>query len=184
MTIADALTCLRLGLVPAFLAAVVLHHPLVALAVFSVAGLTDLIDGSVARWIDRKTTERGAILDPIADKLLLGTSFISLAILGVIPLWFLIVALARDLMIMMGIIYFKRGNAPLPFRPVWSSKFGTLSQLGLSFLGFLRWGGWSGWQGEEYLFTFFLAVATGLILVSAVQYVWRAWDVLALRRAS
>lgn len=102
LNIANALTCLRLLLVPVFVAALVVEDGtdtfwrLVAFAVFAVAALTDRLDGQLARSRGL-VTWFGALADPIADKALTGAALIGLSVLGIVPWWVTIVILGREI---------------------------------------------------------------------------------------
>lgn len=98
-TLANQLTLLRLLLIPFFVLAVLGRHYGWALAVLVAAALSDFFDGLLARWL-RQRSVLGATLDPIADKLLLSTSFVVLAIRGVLPWWVTILVLSRDVLIL------------------------------------------------------------------------------------
>ena len=102
-TIANQLTLLRMGLIPAFVIMVVYGRPGWALATFVVAGLTDGLDGLIARRAGPQTS-LGAWLDPMADKLLLVTTFVVLTVPGTdltnrFPLWLTILVITRDVVI-------------------------------------------------------------------------------------
>lgn len=102
VNVANALTVLRILLVPVFLAALFVdgghNHTWrwIAFAVFAVAMITDRIDGQIARRYDL-VTEFGKLMDPIADKALTGAALVGLSILGDLPWWVTIVILAREL---------------------------------------------------------------------------------------
>ena len=66
------------------------------------AGLTDALDGTLARLLNRQT-KLGSFLDPIADKILLATSFVTLSIFGLIPSWLTVIVISRDFIILLGI---------------------------------------------------------------------------------
>ena len=102
-TIANQLTLLRMGLIPAFVIMVVYGRPGWALATFVVAGITDGLDGLIARRAGQQTS-LGAWLDPMADKLLLVTTFVVLTVPGTdltnrFPLWLTILVITRDVVI-------------------------------------------------------------------------------------
>ena len=173
MTIADILTTMRLVLTPFFVAAFVFHQPVWAILIFSVAGFTDLIDGTVARLLKQHSV-KGALLDPLADKLLVESCFICLFIVGVIPWWFFLLALGRDLMIVSGIFYLEHLRAPLPYRATLSSKIATILQLIVAIMGLIFW-----WQPQIEISTYSLheiffgaLVSTALLLIiSGSQYI-------------
>lgn len=107
MNVSNALTLFRIFLVPAFLIAVIYDRLTAALLLFVLAGLTDLLDGFLARRL-RQQTVLGAFLDPLADKLLMTVSYISLAAEGMLPAWLAVIVVAKDLFVSLGvaILYF------------------------------------------------------------------------------
>lgn len=98
-TVPNQVTFLRLGFLPLFIILVFYRRYSWALAILVVAGLTDGVDGLLARSLNQKTS-LGAYLDPIADKLLLSSSFVVLAIEGQIRWWLTILVLGRDVLIL------------------------------------------------------------------------------------
>ena len=99
-----------------------------ALALFVVAGLSDALDGYLAKrfgW----TSELGGILDPLADKLLLMTLFVVLTFAGHIPLWLAATAIGRDLLIVTGAVVYRLHTGALRGEPTRISKLNTLLQL-------------------------------------------------------
>ncbi len=99
-----------------------------ALLIFSVAALTDAADGMLARLMQQRTLI-GSYLDPIADKLLSGSSFICLAILGLVPGWLAVLVISRDIIILGGLlILFILGRLP-KIQPTLASKLTTFFQL-------------------------------------------------------
>ena len=128
MNLANWLTILRLCLVPLVIAAISQHRFGLALAGFIVAGLTDAIDGYIARNFNQMT-ELGAVLDPLADKSLLVSIFITLGILGIIPTWLVIIVVARDMMIIGAVMVSWLLDNPVEIRPLLVSKANTLAQI-------------------------------------------------------
>lgn len=128
MNLANWLTLLRLCLVPLVIVAISQHRFDMALVGFVVAGATDAIDGYIARRFDQ-VTELGALLDPIADKALLMSIFASLGILGIIPVWLVILVVARDVMIMGAVIVSWLLDNPVEIRPLMVSKANTFAQI-------------------------------------------------------
>lgn len=123
--IANLLTYFRLGTVPFFALALALEWYVVAFLLFSLAGCSDLVDGYFARKYGQNS-RFGAILDPIADKLLMAATFIGLATLHIIPWWFVILMLVKDIFIMSGIAYFKLAQIPFHYGSLFWSKATTL----------------------------------------------------------
>jgi len=125
--IPNLITLVRILLtVPIALALV--HQQLdTTLILFAIAALSDALDGFLARRFGWQS-ELGAILDPIADKLLLATVFISLTVLGLVPLWLMAAALARDAIIVSGAAAYRVFIGPLTAQPSMVSKLNTLCQ--------------------------------------------------------
>jgi cardiolipin synthase len=129
LNLPNSLTLVRIVTIPVFLVLLSMHLHLAALAVFIVGGVTDALDGMVAR-IMHQQTPLGAYLDPVADKLLIMSSFAMLSLFGGIPLWLGVLVVSRDLIILAGflMIYFLAGER-LEARPSPIGKLNTLLQL-------------------------------------------------------
>jgi cardiolipin synthase len=119
---------LRIALVWPVAAALADREYLLALALIIVAGLSDVIDGYLAKRFNW-TSELGKILDPLADKLLLVTVFVEAAWLGLAPWWLTSAVVARDVLIGLGAMVFRLWFGPLRGRPTLSSKINTAMQL-------------------------------------------------------
>jgi cardiolipin synthase (CMP-forming) len=123
------LICLiRLALIWPVAAALARGHFLLALSLFTVAAVSDGLDGYLAKRFNW-TSELGKFLDPCADKLLLMTVFIELAWLNLVPWWVTAAAVARDVMIGLGALVFRMWFGPLHGRPSVISKINTAAQL-------------------------------------------------------
>lgn len=132
-TIPNLLSVLRMGLVPLFIIAVLNDQPLRALILFLVAGVTDALDGFIARVANQQSL-LGAYLDPIADKILLTSAYISLSIPSLnhgvqIPLWITVLVIARDLLIVVMAVILALASGIRNFPPSKLSKFNTLVQV-------------------------------------------------------
>ncbi len=146
-----------------------------ALVLFAVAGVSDALDGFLAKhyhWESRL----GSILDPIADKLLLVASFTTLTWLGAIPLWLLLLVLARDLIIVSGGLAYHYYVGQFDLTPLWSSKINTALQIMLVLLVIVQ----QQWlQGLEQLVTIGIWLVVASVINSGTEYVlvWgtRAW---------
>lgn len=101
MNVPNSLTMLRILLIPVYVGLLNYEQFDCALAVLFVAGLTDALDGIIARVADQRT-RLGEVLDPLADKLMLTTGFITLSVMHSVPLWLTILVASRDLMLMLG----------------------------------------------------------------------------------
>ncbi len=131
MGLANQLTILRIFLIPVFIILIGYNKPLYALIVFIIAGLTDALDGFIARRFNQITT-LGKILDPIADKALLVSGFIFIysSDLSVkFPYWYVVIVISRDIYILLGsaLIYFMKGY--LDVRPSVFGKATTFFQI-------------------------------------------------------
>ena len=132
LTLANQLTILRLFLVPVFALFMLYGHPGWALVTFAAAGLTDALDGLIARRTGPTTL--GAWLDPMADKLLLATMFVMLTLPGLglvarIPLWLTVVVISRDIAIVLTVAVFNLAVARRTFRPSWLGKAATVTYV-------------------------------------------------------
>jgi cardiolipin synthase (CMP-forming) len=131
-TVPNQITLLRLGFLPFFLILISYEHYRWALAVLVVAGLSDGIDGLLARKLNQRSS-LGAYLDPIADKLLLSSSFVILAFKKEIAWWLTIIVLSRDVLILIvaAVIILIWGYRPFP--PSLLGKGTTMFQIILVF---------------------------------------------------
>jgi cardiolipin synthase len=98
------------------------------LVLFAIAAVSDVLDGFLAKTFGW-TSELGKVLDPLADKLLLVSVFITLAAIGLVPVWLAAIAVARDVVIGVGAAVYQRLFGPLEGRPTVPSKINTLVQL-------------------------------------------------------
>lgn len=124
----NLLCILRIVLVYPVVQGIMLGHHALVLALFGFAAFTDALDGYLAKrygW----GSELGKVLDPLADKLLLVSVFVSLAIVGLVPLWLVGVVLMRDFVIFFGALTFKWAFGPLRGDPTAVSKLNTLCQI-------------------------------------------------------
>lgn len=129
-TVPNILTIIRILLTPVFVMAYISENFNLAWILFAIAGLTDALDGFLARiWNQR--TQLGAMLDPLADKALLVTSFICLAAKGWIPSWFTVLVVSRDAIIIGGlaVLNFWGVDVRSRIKPIWISKFTTAAQI-------------------------------------------------------
>jgi cardiolipin synthase len=173
MTVPNLLSILRMGLIPIFVLAVLDGRPGRALVVFAVAGVTDALDGFIARFWNQRSA-LGAYLDPAADKLLLVSAYVVLAIPGLhsglaIPVWVTALVITRDVVIVVValILYLAGGVTRFPPTPV--SKVNTAVQIAAVILVLLS--GVAG--GFEAPATWAVFAVAGLTLLSGIDYVWR-----------
>ncbi len=127
----NAFSLMRLLLIAPFLMHLHREHFSTALYIFVFAGITDGIDGWLARLYNWQT-RFGSFIDPMADKLLIASSFISLALLNQLPWWLVSLVFFRDLTISLGVMAWQRFIPQrLDFKPTWLSKINTFLQLTL-----------------------------------------------------
>ncbi len=131
-TVPNQITLLRLGFLPIFLILISYEHYRWALAVLVVAGLSDGIDGLLARQLNQRSS-LGAYLDPIADKLLLSSSFVILAFKMEIAWWLTIIVLSRDVLILVVAVVIILIWGYRPFPPSLLGKMTTFFQIVLVF---------------------------------------------------
>jgi cardiolipin synthase len=136
MNIPNFLSLLRIILVPVIVIFLIQGSYPKALIVFVIAGLTDALDGAVARLLN-KQTKLGSFLDPLADKILLSTSFIALAIFSLIPSWLAVIVISRDFMILLGIVILSMMSVAYEIKPVFVSKVTTTLQIATVFFALL-----------------------------------------------
>lgn len=121
-----------MGLAPLLVVLVLQREMQWALGVFVLAGLTDLLDGLAARWSEQRTT-LGAMLDPIADKILLTSCFIALTwgpdLMVPLPVWLTVVTLSRDAIIIISVAAVNLAHGRRMFYPSVLGKLTTVSQL-------------------------------------------------------
>lgn len=170
MNIPNSLTLLRILLVPVYIGFMTYGEFGYALAALFVAGLTDAIDGSIARRLNQRT-RLGSILDPLADKLLLTSGFISLSILHLIPSWLAILVVSRDVILLLGTAVAHVTNSPIDVTPTFLGKGTTLFQLSYVLLVvFLAWRG----LDMSVLFPL-LVIMVVFTLASGLHYIYRGY---------
>ena len=127
-TIPNLITLFRILLTPLFIIFLIQGRYRQALAVFVLAGVSDLADGFIARWWQQKS-RLGSYLDPAADKLLMSASFVTLAISRLIPSWLTVVVISRDVILGLGALILRLTDYPLVVRPSLAGKWTTTLQL-------------------------------------------------------
>src|ERR1051325_997505 len=138
VTVPNLLTVFRMVLIPVFVSLLFYQRFILALGVFVMAGVTDGLDGLLARRFDQKS-QLGTILDPIADKLLLVTSFIVLSMPTIspqpvprhfpVPFWVTAAVISRDIFIIVGAAAINIVTGFRGFRPSWLGKISTTVQI-------------------------------------------------------
>jgi len=173
MTIPNLLTLARILLTPLLVWLLLDHRMGQALVVFFIAGITDGLDGLIARLFQQKT-RLGAYLDPLADKLLLVSSFILLGYLQKVPTWLAVVAVSRDAIITLGILTLMFHQVSVEIRPSLLGKMTTLIQILTVFLTlarpYLELPGWC--YGFLYWTTAVLCLVTGFQYIRMGNRLW------------
>ena len=108
MNLPNYITLARIVMVPFFVGLMIYHHYRIATAVFLAACVTDALDSLIARLKDQRT-DLGAFLDPIADKLLIVSAFVTLVLCGILPVWLVMTVVSRDVILVLGgieVIYY------------------------------------------------------------------------------
>jgi cardiolipin synthase len=138
VTVPNMLTVFRMVLIPVFVTMLFYRRFILALAVFVCAGLTDGLDGILARRFDQRS-QLGTVLDPIADKLMMVTAFIVLSMRSIfpapvpshlpVPFWVTITVISRDVFIIVGAAAINIMTGFRGFRPSWLGKVNTTVQI-------------------------------------------------------
>ena len=133
MNLPNFLSLIRILFIPFLVILLIYEYYDLSLIILVLSAISDALDGFIARFFHQKTT-LGAYLDPIADKLLLVTSYITLSILNIIPDWLTIIVISRDVIISLGVLILLINAYPLEIKPSGISKLTTLFQLLTLFL--------------------------------------------------
>ena len=183
MNIPNTLTLVRIILVPLVVWLIITHEILAAFVLFLMAGLSDAADGYLAKrygW----HTELGAYLDPIADKALLVSIYVTLGFAGHLPAWLVIAVVSRDILIVGAVLLSWMLSRPMLLHPLLISKANTFSQIVLAGLVLAELG--LG-LGLERLVALCVWITGALTILSAAVYflawlgIWRAMSRLARR---
>jgi cardiolipin synthase len=166
VSIPNIITLGRILLVPVIMWAIASNQMEIAFAIFVVAGVSDAVDGFLAKRFNM-ASELGALLDPLADKALLVSIFVTLGILGAVPIWLVILVVSRDIMIVGAVIVSWLFNKPVPMKPLLVSKLNTGAQVGFAALVLAALG--FGFDSSPYDTLLMVAIAV-LTLVSVSFY--------------
>ena len=129
--IPNFITLARMLMTPVAVMMIISQRFLPAFLIFILAGVSDGVDGFIAKKFDLRT-EVGAYLDPLADKALLISIYVSLAIYANLPAWIAITVVSRDVMILVAVLVSWLLDKPVEIRPVWVSKLNTVAQIALA----------------------------------------------------
>jgi cardiolipin synthase len=174
LTPANQVTLLRMLLIPAFVILVVYGHLGWALVVFGIAGLTDALDGLIARWSGQKTS-LGAWLDPMADKLLAVSTFVVLTVPGLglanpLPIWLTVLIISRDVVIVATVAIVNLAIGPKTFKPTVYGKVATATYMLTAIVAmFFNFRGYHSTWVDAFVYA-----SLAVTLVSGFHYIWHA----------
>ncbi len=179
LTIPNIITLARILLTPLFIIFLIQGRYQRALAIFLLAGVSDLADGLIARTLHQKS-RLGTYLDPMADKILMSTSFVTLSIYHQIPSWLTVVVLSRDVALALGVLIFKLADYQLVIKPSLAGKLTTTMQLATVLLVLVA----KIWAVPPVLLQVFFWVTGGLTAISGIHYVYGGLKQVSLSPAN
>ena len=170
MSLPNLITLARILSVPIVIWAISSGEMLFAFILFVAAGISDAVDGFIAKRFNM-ASELGAYLDPLADKALLVSIYVTLGLAGALPRWLVILVVSRDVMIIGAVVLSWLVGRPIEVKPLWVSKLNTTAQIVLAglVLAALGFGFDPGWADLALMLT-----VAALTLLSAGAYV-RDW---------
>jgi len=168
MNLPNYITLLRVVLIPFFVNLMIYGYYRAALIVFVTACVTDALDGMIARLTNSKT-ELGAFLDPMADKLLILSAFVTLVLLGMLPVWLVVIVVSRDIILVLGSIAIYFTGHQFKAQPSIIGKATTLLQLIVVTLSLVL----KNYGTEMGMMTILHWTTAGFTLASGIQYVAR-----------
>jgi cardiolipin synthase (CMP-forming) len=168
LNVPNSLTVLRILLIPVFVGFLVYERYDYALVTLLIAALTDGLDGIIARVANQRT-RLGAYLDPLADKLLLTTGFLALAIMHLIPLWLVILVVSRDFILLTGTLLARLTESRVDISPTMLGKGTTLVQLAYILLVVL----FASRRMDPALLQPLLYLMVALTMLSGLHYLYR-----------
>jgi cardiolipin synthase len=184
VTVPNLITIFRLVLIPVFITLLFYQRFILALTVFVIAGVTDGLDGLLARRFDQRS-QLGTVLDPIADKLMLVSAFVVLSMRSVfpqplpnhlpVPFWVTAAAISRDVFIVVGAAAINIMTGFRGFRPSWLGKVNTTVQI--IAIGAIMFAASVPYGSGYYLPTIY-ATVFGLAVLSGAHYVFFASKLL------
>jgi cardiolipin synthase len=171
LNLPNFLTLIRILTIPFFLVYLAYHRYWEAFIIFVVGGVTDFLDGMMARLMNQQTA-LGAYLDPVADKLLVFSSYVMLGLIDAIPTWLAVVVISRDILLLSGYgIIYLLVEEPLQIKPSMIGKSSTMLQLltlGVA-LALLH----DPQMLDGWIFDWLVVATAGATVVSGLQYLYR-----------
>jgi len=173
MNLPNYITLARIILIPFFINLMIYGYYRSALAVFVIACVTDALDGMIAR-LTRTQTDLGAFLDPMADKLLIVSAFVTLVLLHMLPIWLVIIVVSRDMILVIGSAIIHFTGHPLKARPSIVGKATTVLQLAVVTLSlFLK-----SYDVNIGVMSLLYGITAVFTVASGVQYVTRGMRIV------
>ena len=169
----NAITLSRIALVPVLILAIKSRHFGTALVIFLFAGVSDALDGFLAKRFNL-TSRLGAILDPAADKILLVSAYVMLTVLEYIPFWLMLGVAFRDLLIVGGYLVYTSLYGPVTMRPSHLSKLNTLMQISLICVILAQQAMHLALAGIDHFLDYAVLATT---VASGLHYLW-TWGVM------
>ena len=169
MNLPNRLTISRILFIPIFIILLIKEYKFLAMLTFGLASLTDALDGIIAR-VRSQRSRLGFFLDPIADKLLINTSFITLATIKLIPEWLAIIVITRDVLITLGVIVIHMVSDRPVISPTFIGKSTTTIQMLTILLILLNL-----WAGHlSMIVCFFVWISAIITIISGFEYIFVA----------
>ncbi|MDY6881241.1 MAG: CDP-alcohol phosphatidyltransferase family protein [Desulfatiglans sp.] len=169
MTLANLITSIRIILAPIFIIYLINDEFIAALIVFIVAGVSDGLDGFIARVFDQKS-KIGSYLDPLADKILLIAAFVVLSVREFVPPWLGVTVICRDMLILLGVLILFLNGSNFVIKPSFVSKVTTCLQLVTVFVVLLK--SHLNFVGKIDSYLFWL---TGILTITSGLHYMRYW---------
>ena len=170
LMVPNAISFLRLCSVPLIIWLIATGNMVNAFIIFAIAGASDAADGFIAKRFNLRT-KIGAYLDPLADKLLISGVFIALGVFGEIPLWLVIAAVGRDILIVTGLGILAVMRRPVKINPLYVSKLNTALQILLAAVVLAD----AGFELSLENLRFFLVWLTAIFTFASLAAYIQAW---------
>jgi CDP-diacylglycerol--glycerol-3-phosphate 3-phosphatidyltransferase len=185
LTLANKITISRLLLVPVFVACLIYRRPGPGLVIFLLASVADTLDGYLARS-QGEHTALGAMLDPMADKLLMFSAYVIMAAYGLIPAWLAITVIGRDIVISAGFLWLYLAKGFVIPAPTPLGRTTTVTQVLSMVFALLVWaaGGEVFWAPIHWALTFLYFLTGTLTAASGIHYFIFVGGRMASRRES
>lgn len=173
LNLPNTLTVVRILLTPLLIIFLLRDWYIPALVAFTIAGVSDGLDGFFARYLNQRTA-LGAYLDPLADKLLIMTAFSTLAVLKCLPNWLAVVVISRDVIIGLGMMTCSIANAKVEINPSKVSKLTTVVQLLTIFVTLLDPQIAVAYSWKYYLYW----ITVVITILSGLDYIYKGLNIL------